>query len=88
MNMPDFVTVAGITVVCFLIGICVKASPLDDKFIPIIVGVCGGALGIVGLYTMPTFPVDNIIDAVAVGIASGLAATGVHQVFKQLSKDE
>lgn len=37
--MHEFATVAGITVICFLIGMAVKASPLDDKFIPIIVGV-------------------------------------------------
>ena len=86
--MPEFATVAGITVICFLVGLAVKASPLDDRFIPIIVGVVGGALGVVGLYTMPSFPVDNVIDAVAVGIASGLAATGAHQIGKQLSKDE
>lgn len=85
--MPEFATVAGIVVICFLIGLGVKASPLDDRFIPIIVGVCGAALGVVGLYTMPSFPVDNIIDAIAVGIASGLAATGVHQIGKQLSKE-
>jgi hypothetical protein len=84
--IPEFATVSGIIVICFLIGMAVKASPLDDKFIPIIVGVCGGILGVVGLMTMPNFPVDNYIDAVAVGIASGLAATGVHQIGKQLSE--
>ena len=86
--MPEFATVAGIVVICFLVGLAVKASPLDDRYIPIIVGVVGGALGVAGLYTMPGFPVDNVIDAVAVGIASGLAATGVHQIGKQLSKDD
>ena len=85
--MHEFATVAGITVICFLIGMAVKASPLDDKFIPIIVGVCGGALGVAGLHTMTSFPVDNVIDAVAVGIASGLAATGMHQIGKQLSEN-
>ena len=85
--IPEFATVSGIIVICYLIGMAVKASPLDDKFIPIIVGLCGGILGVAGLLTMPTFPVDNVIDAVAVGIASGLAATGVHQIGKQLSKD-
>lgn len=88
MTMPEFATVAGITVICFLVGLAVKASPLDDKYIPIVVGVVGGALGVAGLYTMEAFPVDNVIDAVAVGIASGLAATGLHQVGKQLTKDE
>ena len=86
MAIPDFATVAGITVICFLIGMLVKASPLDDKFIPVIVGVCGGILGVVGLHVMPDFPVENLIDAIAVGIASGLAATGLHQIGKQLSE--
>ena len=85
--MPEFATVAGIIVICYLIGVAVKASPLDDKYIPIIVGVCGGALGVAGLYTMQSYPADNVIDAVAVGIASGLAATGFHQIGKQLSKE-
>ena len=85
--MPEFATVAGITVICYLVGVATKASPLDDKYIPIVVGVCGGILGVVGLFTMQSFPVDNVIDAVAVGIASGLAATGFHQIGKQLSKE-
>lgn len=86
--MPEFATVAGIVMICFLIGLMVKASPLDDRFIPIIVGVFGGALGVVGFYTMPAFPAESILDAVAVGISSGLAATGAHQIGKQLGKDE
>lgn len=79
-------TVAGITVICFLIGMAVKVSPLDDKYIPVIVGICGGILGGIGLKAIPEFPVGNIIDAIAVGIESGLAATGVHQIGKQLSE--
>lgn len=84
--MGILATVAGITVICFAIGLAVKASPLDDKFIPVIVAVCGGILGVAGLYTMPDFPVNNIIDAFAVGIESGLASTGAHQIGKQLSQ--
>ena len=87
MAIPEFATVAGIVVICFLIGLGVKASPLDDKWIPLIVGICGGILGVVGMLTMQEFPVNNYIDAVAVGIASGLAATGVHQLGKQLSEN-
>lgn len=86
MNIPEFATVAGIIVICYLIGMGVKASPLDDKWIPLIVGICGGCLGVVGMLTMPEFPSNNYIDAIATGIASGLAATGVHQIGKQLSK--
>ena len=79
-------TVASITVICFLIGVGVQVSPLDDKYIPVIVGVCGGILGVVGLYTIPNFPVDDILGAIAVGIESGWAATGVHQLVKQLAE--
>ena len=39
--------VAAITVICYLIGQGVKASGLDNKWIPVIVGACGGVLGIV-----------------------------------------
>lgn len=81
-------TVAGITVICFLIGMAVKVSPLDDRYIPVIVGLCGGILGIFGLKVIPEFPVSNIIDAIAVGIESGFASTGIHQLGHQLSKDE
>ena len=86
MNIPEVATVVSIVVICYLIGMIVKASSLDDKFIPIIVGICGGVLGVVGMSVIPGYPADNILDAIAVGIVSGLAATGAHQIGKQLSE--
>lgn len=80
----DMIQVVAITVICYLIGMIVKATPLDDKWIPCIVGVLGGALGVVGMYLMPDFPAHDILNAVAIGIVSGLAATGAHQIGKQL----
>ena len=53
-----------------------------------ICGVCGGALGVVGMMIMPEFPATDYITAVAVGIVSGLAATGANQIVKQLGKPE
>ncbi len=76
--------VAAITVICLLIGQAVKASGLDNKWIPIICGVCGCGLGIAGMFLMPDFPATDYITAAAVGIASGLAATGVNQAVKQM----
>ena len=38
--------VAAITVICYLIGQGVKASGLDNKWIPVIVGACGGVLNL------------------------------------------
>lgn len=86
--MPEVATVVSIVVICYLVGMTVKISPLDDKYIPCIVGVLGGVLGAVGMNVIPGYPADNIMDAVAVGIVSGLAATGAHQIGKQLSEDK
>lgn len=78
-------SVAAITVIAYLIGAAVKASGLNDKWIPIICGVTGGALGAVARAVgMPDFPAGDYITAVAVGIVSGLAATGVNQAVKQI----
>lgn len=80
----EFASVAGIVVICLLIGKAFKESPVDSRFIPVICGIIGGALGILGMFSMPSFPADNIIDACAVGIVSGFASTGAHQSVKQL----
>lgn len=86
MDLSSFgiASVAVITVICYLVGQVVKASGIDNKWIPIVVGVAGGILGVVGMHIMPDFPAQDYLTAVAVGIVSGLAATGVDQVAKQL----
>ena len=82
--------VAAITVICYLVGLVVKASPWNnDKYIPIACGLVGGVLGAVGLWLgLPDFPAGDPLTAVAVGIVSGLAATGVDQAVKQLVRGE
>ena len=76
---------AVITVICYLIGMAVKATAIENKWIPIIVGVSGGVLGVVGMLIMADFPATDYLTAVAVGIVSGLASTGVNQIAKQMS---
>lgn len=79
--------VVAITVIAYLVGIgCKAVDRVNDKYIPVIVGAVGGVLGVIGLYTMPDFPVHDILNAIAVGIASGLASTGCNQIVKQLSQ--
>lgn len=78
-------SVAVITVICYLIGTAVKATAIENKWIPIIVGVSGGVLGVVGMLIMADFPATDYLTAVAVGIVSGLASTGVNQIAKQMS---
>ena len=89
INSLGFATVMAITVLCFLAGLWAKNNrQIDDKNIPVICGVVGLVLGIVGLLIrMPDFPATDYITAAAVGVASGLAATGAHQVVKQRSPE-
>ena len=60
--------VAVITVICFLVGQVVKATGLDNKWIPIICGVFGAVLGILGMFIMPEFPASDYLTAAAVEI--------------------
>ena len=79
-------SVVAITVITYLIGMgCKSFEKLDNKFIPVICGLVGAVLGVVGLHTMADFPAKDILSAVAVGIVSGLASTGANQIGKQLS---
>lgn len=85
--MMDFgiTSVAAITVICYLAAQAVKVTALDSKWLPVICGVLGGALGVAALYLMPGYPAEDVLTAVAVGIVSGLAATGANQIYKQLT---
>ncbi len=80
-------SVAAITVIAYLVGMAAKdVTIVEDKWIPVIVGVTGMILGVAGLYVMPDFPAKDVINAAAIGIVSGLAATGINQIGKQLQK--
>ena len=81
----QIVYVAAITVITWLIACAVKATKIDNRYLPVICGACGAALGIAGLYMMPDFPAHDLLNAAAIGIVSGLAATGSHELVKQIS---
>ena len=85
MDFTQVSTVAAIVVITYLIGSAAKAIPkVKDNYIPIIVGVAGGILGVVGMYVIPEFLTNDILNAIAVGIVSGLSSTGVNQIYKQV----
>lgn len=81
-------SVAAITVICYLVGLGVKLTPFDNNnLIPVVCGAVGALLGALCLYLgVPEFPATDIVTAIAVGIVSGLAATGVDQAVKQARK--
>lgn len=80
--------VAAITVLCYLIAAGLKATSLDNKWLPVVCGVTGMILGIAALYLgIPDFPASDPLNAAAIGAVSGFAATGINQVGKQLGRD-
>lgn len=87
MDFTQASTVVAIVVITYLIGLGAKAIPqIKDNFIPIIVGIAGGILGVIGMYVIPDFPAVDVLNAIAVGIVSGLSSTGVNQIYKQAVK--
>ena len=76
--------VAAISVIAYMLGELVKVTRLDNKWIPVMCGLSGGMMGAAGMYLMPEFPAGDMVTAVAVGIVSGLAATGANQIAKQI----
>ena len=88
MDILGIAAIPAITVICFLVAELIKATPLDSKWLPVICGALGGALGVVALYVSPAIiPATDVLTAIAIGIVSGLGATGAHQVYKQLTND-
>lgn len=95
--MENLLQIASIPVIT---GIVYGAAELYKKaigdkenlirLIPILGAVLGVVLGIIVYYAAPEIiAADNLFAAILTGGASGLAATGGHQVFKQLlSKTE
>ena len=76
---------AAITAIAFFVGFCIKQTPIPDKWIPIFTLGTGAGLGIFCYMDgIPDFAM-NIVEAIARGIVSGAAATGLHQVWRQLS---
>lgn len=88
MDITSVSTVVAIVVITYLIGLGAKTIPhIKDNYIPIIVGVAGGILGVIGMYVIPDFPANDILNAIAVGIVSGLSSTGVNQIYKQVKNN-
>lgn len=87
MDITTLGTCVAIVAICYVVGMACKAAQrIPDEWIPVIMAVVGGVLGAVGMNIMPDFPAADYINAVAVGAVSGLAATGVNQVYKQATK--
>ena len=75
MNDLGFIAFPAIVVICYLAGATLKAinNEVLDKFIPVICGFIGGALGVIVFLTIPGYiPAENWLMALAIGIVSSL----------------
>lgn len=89
MDLSTYATVLPIVIICYLVGMGLKATDkVKNKYIPVILGITGGIVAIPAMYLMADFPASDVVTAIAVGIMSGLASTGVNQVYKQANKDD
>lgn len=83
MNMIEEMYIPIVLVACLLIGYVVKKwiSDVENKYIPTILFIIGGVLGCVATKSIT-------LEAIVAGCASGLGATGLHQMYKQLIEKE
>lgn len=87
MDILGIAAIPVITVICYGVAEVIKATPLDNKWLPVICYILGAILGVVALYTAPQLiPATDVLTAIAIGIVSGGFATSVHQSIKQLSE--
>ncbi len=69
-----------VLVICLCVGVVFKYwFPTDNKYIPTLMLVLGAILGCIANQGID-------LQSVAAGAVTGLASTGLHQVFKQLLK--
>lgn len=67
-----------VLVACLVAGFVLKKwCPTDNKWIPTILVVLGAVLGCVA-------STEISLESIVAGAVTGLASTGLHQVFKQL----
>lgn len=81
--LSEFINL-GILGVCLCLGYVIKTSLdfIPNKYIPLIMLVIGTVLGIVT-------NLDNLsINVILTGMFSGLASTGLYEMFKNLINKE
>ena len=92
--MMEFTSVPIIILICYVIGevykYLFKKKKKTYKFIPILLSISGGLLGILIYLTNKEMMMNasNIWVALGIGIVSGASSTGTNQIIKQLFNKE
>lgn len=87
----EFTSIPVIVLLCYLIGeiykVLFKSKEDLYKLIPVFVTLFGGLLGLVMHLVEPSFlGVESVISALEIGLISGAASTGMHQIIKKTFK--
>ena len=83
----EIIGIPAIVVISYMITETFKMF-IDKKYLPIVAGISGGMLGVLSfVLQIDIMPATDIISALAIGIISGLAATGSNQIIKQIKKE-
>ena len=86
--------VSVIVVICYVVAEIYKVINKDKqdnyKYIPLVVMIVGGVLGVLIYYTDQTLlkETKSIWEALIIGMLSGISSTGANQLIKQLFKKE
>lgn len=65
--------------ICLCVGCIIKNStPIENRYIPAIMGCLGLALALITNYH------DITLETVLMGLMSGLSSTGLYEAFKNL----
>lgn len=87
MDELGIIGYAAITAIAFFVGFIVKQTPVPDKWIPVFTIATGAGLGIFCYFDHIPDYAPNVIEGIARGVVSGAAATGIHQIYKQLGNN-
>ena len=84
----ELIGIPAIVVISYMITETFKMF-INKKYLPIVAGISGGVLGILSfVLQIDIMPATDIVSALAIGIISGLAATGSNQILKQMKSEE
>jgi multisubunit Na+/H+ antiporter MnhB subunit len=83
MDISTLGSCIAIVMICYIVGMGCKASKrISDEWIPVIMAVIGGILGVVGMGIIPDFPATDYITAVAVGMFNSIISiTLLHTIL-------
>ena len=88
MDELGIIGYGAITAIAFFVGFVIKQTPLPDKWIPVFTLATGAGLGLMCFYGAVQDYAVNVVEGIARGIVSGAAATGIHQIWRQLGGDK